>query len=247
MTFYAKTDTGRTRTLNEDCCGSSVSPDRACAFFMVADGMGGQKAGEVASSIAISTLTAYFDGFFDHFTYARGGEGAVCRTMHDAVMAANQAILSRASEEDCKGMGTTLVCAAVTPERLMVANVGDSRAYLISDGKGEQLTVDHSFVEDLVREGHIDRTEARTHPRRNEITRALGTDGMMQEDLFVYNYRPGDILLLCSDGLTKMVEDEEIFRIAAGTGDAKLVCERLVNCANRNGGTDNITVVAVLL
>lgn len=244
MEFFAKSDIGQSRACNEDSYGYSFSERTGCSLFVVADGMGGAKAGEVASRIAVTTLIEYFE------TYLTGEQdlNVICDGLRSAVMQANQRILEDSvSKEECRGMGTTLVCAYIARNRLIVLNVGDSRAYLISGKSGAQLTEDHSLVEHLIRMGQLDPAEAKLHPRRNEITRALGANVQVQADLFLYDCRPGDTLLLCSDGLTRMVEDRTIFQVIRKGRNPEQICNKLIELANRNGGLDNITVVTVTL
>lgn len=244
MEFFAKSDIGQSRACNEDSYGYSFSERIGCSLFVVADGMGGAKAGEVASRIAVTTLIEYFE------TYLTGEKdlNVICDGLRSAVAQANQRILEDSiSNEAYRGMGTTLVCAYITRNRLIVLNVGDSRAYLISSKSGAQLTEDHSLVEHLIRMGQLDPAEAKLHPRRNEITRALGANAQVQADLFLYDYRPGDTLLLCSDGLTRMVDDRTIFQITRKGRNPEQICNKLIELANRNGGLDNITVVTVTL
>lgn len=244
MVVFAKSDIGRSRACNEDSYGYSIPERSNCSFLVVADGMGGAKAGEVASCMAVTTLIEYFEA---HLIHERD-INTICEGLQCAVSQANTKILETSlSREECRGMGTTVVCACVIEHRLIVLNVGDSRAYLVSGRAGTQLTEDHSLVEHLIRTGQIDRAEAKIHPRRNEITRALGADTEVQADLFLYDYRPGDVLLLCSDGLTRMVEDREIFRVAHKAKNPESICNKLIELANHGGGLDNITVVAAML
>lgn len=144
-------------------------------------------------------------------------------------------------------MGTTAVAAVVAGGKLIIGNLGDSRAYLISDHFIRQITADHSYVELLLQAGSIGAEEARTHPRRNEITKALGIRNYSGPDLFESNYQSGDILILCSDGLNKMIEDSMILKIASEEGGPDCICRRLIDAANEHGGLDNITVIAAVL
>ncbi len=244
MEFFAKSDIGQKRNCNEDSYGYSVSERSGCSLFVVADGMGGAKAGEVASRMAVTTVIEYFEA---HLKKERD-VNLICEALRRAVAMANAQILEESvSNESCRGMGTTLVCACIVGRRIIIVNVGDSRAYLYSGRNGTQLTEDHTLVEHLVRTGQIDRAEAKIHPRRNEITRALGASHDVQADLFIYDYRLGDVLLLCSDGLTRMVEDSEIFRVIGKEKRPERICNKLIDVANKNGGLDNISVVTVSL
>jgi PPM family protein phosphatase len=230
LRWGSATDTGRVRELNED---SMLVGDRV---FAVADGMGGHAAGEVASLIAIETLRANAD--------------ASTESVVDAIRQANRAVLTR-SEEDVstRGMGTTLsVVALVTTdhgEEIVVANVGDSRVYRLHQGELEQLSEDHSLVQDLVREGRISPAEARVHPNRNVVTRTIGNDPTVDVDWWEVDPVAGDRYLICSDGLTDEIEDHVIARVLHTERDPTAAANQLVDLANAAGGRDNITVVLV--
>ncbi len=244
MEIFAKSDIGRKRACNEDSYGYSVSSGIGCSLFVVADGMGGAKAGNVASRIAVTAMIEYFEEHLKKLSDIN----RICDGLHQAVTYANQLVMEAAvASEAYRGMGTTVVCACVIDRTLIILNVGDSRAYLISEKNGTQLTEDHSYVEHLVRTGQIDRAEAKLHPRRNEITRALGAIPNVQADLFLYDYREGNCLILCTDGLTRMVEDRELYRAVRKEENPERICDKLVELANRGGGLDNITVVATIL
>lgn len=244
MEVFAKSDIGQKRNCNEDSYGYSISERSGCSLFVVADGMGGAKAGEVASRIAVTSIIEYFEANLKK----ERDVNLICEALRSAISIANTKVMEESvSKESCRGMGTTVVCACVVGRRLIVLNVGDSRAYLVSGRSGTQLTEDHSLVEHLVRTGQIDRAEAKIHPRRNEITRALGASHDVQSDLFIYDYRLGDTLILCSDGLTRMVEDAEMFRVISKEKRPERICNKLIEMANKNGGLDNISVVAVSL
>jgi protein phosphatase len=222
------TDVGRLRDGNED----SFVVDERLPLFAVADGMGGHRGGEVASATAIEALRAAFAGG---------------RAINDAVKAANVAVIEKASNDpDLAGMGTTMT--ATTPvggSALLIAHVGDSRAYRLRDGAIERLTEDHSLVEELVREGRLTEEQAESHPQRAIITRALGVDEDVAVDLYTVDVNAGDRILLCSDGLTTMLRDREIEGIARQEPDPRLAANRLVEAANEAGGEDNITVVVL--
>jgi PPM family protein phosphatase len=223
------TDTGRKRRRNEDAF--VLAPP----LFAVADGMGGAQAGEVASKLAASALAETDHG------QLRGEEGV------DAlIQEANRRVFSRASEDPAaSGMGTTITVALVEDGHVVVGHVGDSRAYLVREGKMEQLTEDHSLVNELLKTGKLSREEAETHPQRSVITRALGTDPDVDVDTFTIEAHEGDVFLLCSDGLTSMVDDETILSLVdRNRTDLERATHALVDEANRGGGEDNITVVA---
>lgn len=224
------TDTGRLRELNED---SVLVTD---TLWAVADGMGGHAAGEVASLIAVEAL--------------RANATPTVNGIVDAIRHANRSILEAAAADPAKyGMGTTMSALALVTgddgEELVVANVGDSRVYRLRQGELEQVSEDHSLVEDLVREGRISPAEARVHPNRNIVTRALGNEREVGVDWWVVDPVEGDRYLLCSDGLTDEVEDHEIAHVLRTQRDPDDCARRLVDIANAAGGRDNITCVVV--
>jgi PPM family protein phosphatase len=222
------TDTGRKRRHNEDAF--VVEPP----LFAVADGMGGAQAGELASSLAAAALK-------DSQEPGEGGEERV----NELIQQANRRVYERQSQDAAaSGMGTTMTVALVEDGRVAIGHVGDSRAYLIRDGGLEQLTEDHSLVAELVRSGKLSPEEAEGHPQRSVITRALGTDPDVDVDTFSIETRPADLFLICSDGLTTMVDDETILaEVARNRNDLKSAAKALVRAANKGGGEDNITVV----
>ncbi|MDQ1467724.1 MAG: family protein phosphatase [Actinomycetota bacterium] len=224
----ASSDVGQVRIGNED--GFLI--DDRLALYAVADGMGGHQGGEIASATALEALRA---------AVASG------QALDAAIVLANTAVFEKAAtDRDLRGMGTTLTAVAILGEsRLLIGHVGDSRAYRIRDGVLEQLTEDHSLVEELVREGRLSPEEAEVHPRRSVITRAIGIDPEVEVDLYTIEPRTGDRIVLCSDGLTTMLKDEEVLRIAAPEADPRLAADRLVDAANEAGGEDNITVVVL--
>jgi protein phosphatase len=203
-------------------------------LFAVADGMGGAKAGEVASGLAADAVQ---ESSGDGAT----GEARVAALIEEA----NRRVFRRATEDrEASGMGTTMTVALVEDERVAIGHVGDSRAYLYRGGRLEQLTDDHSLVAELVRSGKLTPEEAEAHPQRSVITRALGTDSEVDVDTFAVRAEPGDLFLLCSDGLTAMVDDDTIVEaIEQHRSNLAEAAKALVNAANRGGGEDNITVV----
>jgi protein phosphatase len=223
----AKTDTGRQRRENEDCAFARAP------VFVVADGMGGAQAGEVAAKIAV-----------DAFSHSLPDSGSPEERLAHRVQEANQRIWeqSRARSEQA-GMGTTLTAAYLDDSELAIAHVGDSRAYLFRDGSLKRLTQDHSLVDELVRRGKLTEEQAAEHPQRSIITRALGAEPTVEVDTWTYPVRPGDVLLLCSDGLTSMVAEERVEEILAGSMDLGVAAQQLIDEANAAGGRDNITVV----
>jgi serine/threonine protein phosphatase PrpC len=219
---------GRRRRHNED--SYVLEPP----LFAVADGMGGAKAGEVASGLAADAVQ---ESSGDGAT----GEARVAALIEEA----NRRVFRRANEDrEASGMGTTMTVALVEDERVAIGHVGDSRAYLYRGGRLEQLTDDHSLVAELVRSGKLTPEEAEAHPQRSVITRALGTDSEVDVDTFAVRAEPGDLFLLCSDGLTAMVDDDTILEaIEQHRSNLAEAAKALVNAANRGGGEDNITVV----
>lgn len=238
--FAAATDRGRRRSSNEDAF--VVRPE--LGFFVVADGMGGHAAGEVASRMAVDTVTEQFLAARPAALSAAGLEPALAA----ATAAANRAICERGEREpDKAGMGTTLTALALLPDTdaWRIAHVGDSRAYLLRGGELTQLTTDHTWVQQQVDLGRLRPAEARGHPFANIVTRALGIGAAVEVDLERGDARPGDLFLLCSDGLSGMVTDRGIARMLAADLPPDTVVTRLIAAANRAGGDDNITAVVV--
>ncbi len=231
MNLTGKTETGR-RQHNEDAYLVTSRDDRC--FVAVSDGMGGHAAGETASRIAIDTLDRLLSAA-DPIDEA---------ALREAFVAANRAVFDAAASDESKhGMGATLVCAVLNPDTFFAANVGDSRLYLYHDGAIRQVSHDHSFVAELVRRKLITPEEAKTHPRRNLITRAIGTESSVKVDLFSCEWAKDDILLLCSDGLSGSLEEHEMEMLLKGSSDLDEICAGMIHRAYENGSTDNITVV----
>jgi serine/threonine protein phosphatase PrpC len=226
------TDAGRKRRRNED--SYVLEPP----LFAVADGMGGAQAGEVASRLAVDAFREF------HEADELEPEKRVAAIIQEA----NRRIYERAREDtQASGMGTTVTAALVGEESVSIGHVGDSRAYRLRGGQLEQLTDDHSLVADLVRGGRLTPEEADVHPQRSVITRALGTDPEVDVDAFTFEAEPGDVILLCSDGLTTMLTDEEIVAIVGEAKSLEHAAKQLVKAANRRGGEDNVTVVLFAL
>jgi PPM family protein phosphatase len=222
-----RTDVGRQRSVNED------SLVEAPPFFAVADGMGGAKAGEVASAMAAETFAGEGDS-------GEPAEAQLSRILRQA----NRRIYDLAvTDESHRGMGTTLTAAKVTGDDVSLGHVGDSRAYRLRDGELEQLTRDHSLVAELERSGQITPEAAEHHPQRSIITRALGPEPDVQVDTYTLAGRAGDVFLLCSDGLTSMISDDELASILRSAASLDEAADSLVRAANQSGGKDNITVV----
>lgn len=247
--YCAVTDKGMVRAQNEDAL--AVLPDIGVAIL--ADGMGGYRAGEVASRIAVDTCSAVLDQGLRHFDWDNGAERPaergerLAQVLTDAVQRANVAIVDAArSQPDCAGMGTTLVITLMHHDKLMVAHVGDSRAYRMRDGQLEQITRDHSQVQDQVDAGLLTPQQARVAANRNLVTRALGIERTVAVELGQFTVKPADIYLLCSDGLSDMVEDAEIADLLYAQGSTlDRAGSGLVARANALGGVDNISVILV--
>lgn len=234
---YAVTDIGRRRQINQDFVYLSETPvGNLPNIFIVADGMGGHNAGDFASRYAVETIVGEVKASFEKNPTIILGK---------AIDKANACIRQKAGgDKTLMGMGTTIVVATCIGKYLEVANVGDSRLYLVND-RIEQVTIDHSLVEEMIQRGGIDRRSARNHPDKNIITRALGARNTIEADFFNLELEAGDIVLLCSDGLTNMVEDEDIRRVLKSGRDLKERAETLVQMANDNGGKDNISVIII--
>ncbi len=234
---FSVTDIGKKRKLNQDFVFASDEPvGNLPNVYIVADGMGGHNAGDYASKCTVETVVREIRGCF---------EKSPIRILSKAIRVANDQIRMRAREDSSLyGMGTTIVVAACLGKYLQVANVGDSRLYIVGD-KIRQITRDHSLVEEMVRMGGIGREEARNHPDKNIITRAIGARDTIEIDFFHEELKSGEIVLMCSDGLTNMLEDEEIEGILKGQGTMEERADRLVEAANQNGGKDNITVIVI--
>lgn len=235
---FSKTDIGRKRKLNQDVVYTSEQPiGKLPNLFLVADGMGGHNAGDYASKITVETIVRHI---------ADSAETAPMRILEDAICAANTLVRGKAEQEpELEGMGTTIVAASCEGRVLHVANVGDSRLYIIGDRKIRQITRDHSWVEEMVRRGGLGREEARNHPDKNIITRAVGAEDTVKIDFFTVNLEEGDMILMCTDGLTNMLEDEEILNVLAVSRDIVEMAEELVRAANEKGGRDNISVILI--
>jgi len=248
ITFKAISDVGRKRTANED----NYLADGDLKLFVVADGMGGHAAGEVASKIAVESIQDFirftsndkeitWPYEFDE-TLSMAGNRLKC-----AIQTAHAKVLETTSQrKEFQGMATTVVGILVENSKAEVAHVGDSRAYMIRDGKLIQLTSDHSWVNEQLRTGAITSAQARNHPYRNIVTRALGGPNPVDVDVSEEAMREGDIILLCSDGLNTMITDEEILEIVSrNLEDLDKACQDLITTANQHGGEDNVTAILV--
>ncbi|MBN1614701.1 MAG: Stp1/IreP family PP2C-type Ser/Thr phosphatase [Deltaproteobacteria bacterium] len=244
LSVGAQTDAGMVRSNNED--NFFIAPEMG--LLVVADGMGGHASGEVASKMAIDVIKDYFDGL-------SSGQEKLIGTYHEdfsratnriasALRLANMAVYEASmSAPQWHGMGTTLACVFVENNRLSIAHVGDSRVYLIRAGEIEQLTDDHSLVYEQVKRDLITKEQAEKSEMKNILTRAIGTSPDVGVDIDEMNISDGDILLLCTDGLTGMVLDDQILSVVTQTRDPHEACDSLIRLANENGGLDNVTVI----
>lgn len=232
MKAWGLTDTGKVRQQNQDAYYFHVK-DRE-ALILVCDGMGGAKAGNIASRMAAETFVSVVEQT----------DGQPAERLNSGLEAANRAVFRTAIENsDCFGMGTTLVAALVCGRLAHIVNVGDSRAYHIKETGIRQITRDHSVVEDMVARGDITPEEARQHPRKNLITRALGAEPQVRGDLFELDLEPGDAILLCSDGLSNQLSDQEMLYEVLHGGAHESCCQRLVDIVLGRGAPDNTTAV----
>jgi len=245
---WGTTDVGMKRRLNEDV----FVIDEGTGAYIVADGMGGHSAGEVASRLAVDAILEHIKGgegllgdatWPDHWLADRSASGNL---LADAIAEGHRAVLAAVGgDNELKGMGTTVVAALLDrrTDRLVIGHVGDSRAYRIRDGRIELLTEDHSWVHEQVREGNLSEEAARTHPLKNVVTQALGGSTDPVVDVLETDLRAGDLFILCSDGLNTMLTDTEIEEIVNGSAGLSEAGQNLVIAANEHGGNDNITVV----
>lgn len=248
MKAYSITDIGQTRHMNQDyvyCEETNVGslPN----LFIVADGMGGHNAGDYASRFCVE---AFVQRIKKEHELNKANDAIYGKTpigiISDALQHANHLLIEEASsKEELQGMGTTFVVASIYDAFMYVANVGDSRLYVIKDNM-EQITSDHSLIQEMVRNGELDPEEAKNNPNKNIITRAIGANAKVVPDYFEIELQKGDLILMCSDGLTNMLEDEEILSIVKGaSGDLFAAVKNLVEAANANGGKDNISIIII--
>jgi protein phosphatase len=242
--FAGKSDKGLMRSRNEDAfCIERQDAGNGAVVMAVADGMGGHRAGNVASMMAIEYIRESLekepiqdDSFF-----------SITEKLRETIKIMNERILKKSvTDPECEGMGTTLTVAVVGKTNAVVAHVGDSGAFHFSEGKMNKVTTDHTYVEELVRTGTLTREQALIHPQRNYITKVVGCFDRVNADFYSVDLKAGDRMLLCSDGLNKMMDDSEILRIIYSSDDPESICAEYVNAANQRGGVDNITAVVYL-
>jgi len=237
MKTFSLTDVGRVRESNQDYVYTSESPvGNLPNLFIVADGMGGHNAGDFASKYTVEQIVAYIE---------QAPMTSPVNLIRGALTKANDSLMAQAkSDTSLSGMGTTAVIATIIGDCMFVANVGDSRLYLLRD-ELRQITRDHSLVQEMVRMGEMDASEAKSHPDKNIITRAVGAFEELEIDFFEEHVQPGDVILMCTDGLSNMVDDITIRQTIQTGRDVVEQVEHLVEAANRGGGKDNITVAVI--
>ena len=238
MNYSVLTDIGRARSQNQDAV---FATDEAVGslpnLFVVADGMGGHKAGEYASNQAIALVKR---------EVASDTESEPVQIINQGITTANNSIYEEAAQDATKsGMGTTMVVATIFDHHMCVGNVGDSRLYVYREGQLQQITQDHSVVGEMVRKGEMPKEQARNHPKRNLITRAVGAEKEIRVDFFDETLADGDLVLMCTDGVTSMVEEKQIEEVLASGVSLQEKANRLVELANDNGGRDNITIIII--
>jgi len=240
MVGFASSDIGKAREINQDYY-SIPKPEDSLQLFILADGMGGYNGGEIASSLATASAKSYIENNFDKIEH---NKEAILELIKNAIEYANMVVFEKSKQEpNLEGMGTTLDICFIYNNKVYVGHVGDSRIYRIRGEIIRKLTKDHSYVQQLVEDGKITREEAEHHPKKNMLLKALGCTSMVEPDLRARNIETGDILLMCSDGLTNMVEEKEIYRVVRENPET--ATQVLVELANVAGGYDNITVVII--
>lgn len=240
MMVGAVTDVGLIREINQDCLFAGSIED--FPLYIVADGMGGHNAGEIASSMAVDIIKTVFTDNRDNLI----SEENIIMTIEDAIIKANEKIFLQSKKvPEYTGMGTTITLCYIFGNKIYIGHVGDSRAYFITEDNIRQITDDHSLVNELIKNGSITPEEAINHPQKNLITRAVGTSSEIQLDFYTLDYKLDDILIICSDGLSNMLKDDDIMKLIKSEDDIDIACNNLISIANENGGRDNITVIAI--
>jgi len=241
LKFDAKTDRGLIREINEDSYNVIEGCAKTPYAFIVADGMGGHNCGEIASRAAVEYISNYISSESGSIFIKKGHEANLKKLVEDA----NSAVYRKSLENaEASGMGTTLTMALISGSAMTVAHVGDSRLYMVRDGKMKQLTEDHSYIEELVKKGSLTRKEAENHPRKNIITRAIGCMPELEVDILSLTIEKDDIFILCTDGLTNMLGEDAIYETVKDN-NPDLSCSLLVEAAKKQGGEDNITVIVI--
>ena len=244
LEFAAMTHKGMVRTNNEDNYRTITGVDGVPQIFIIADGMGGHNAGEVASVVAVDSVA----DFLGNPEIWQNTENDTFDFIVEAMNNANKQVVSAAKEDEkMAGMGTTMIVSILIDNKLYIGHVGDSRLYLTRGSNIRQVTCDHSLVEALVKEGSITKEDAKKHPSKNIITRVIGTNESPNADTIVVDSEPGDVFLMCTDGLTNKLEDDEINNVMVEYENLNEACNKLIDLANDRGGEDNITVILISL
>lgn len=242
MLAAVRSDIGKVREINEDFTYVSELYPNGLLFAIVADGMGGHLAGEVASKTAVETVKEELKAIINQDLEI----DEISKALESAIKKANEIVYQESLNNDkYKGMGTTIVSAIISPGWVLLAHIGDSRAYIILEDQIKQLTADHSLVNELLKNGQISEEEAFSHPQRNVLTRALGTELDVQIDINTFNWDKGNKLILCSDGLTDHFSTEELFELTNNRENLEEMVDELVALANKAGGADNISIIVV--
>jgi PPM family protein phosphatase len=242
LRFGVKSDKGMIREINEDSYNIIAGYSGVPVSFIIADGMGGHNSGEIASKMAVDLVSEKILQIPEIPDF----ENRVSETIKCFIEEANKEVYEASKKNaDNYGMGTTLIVALIHEKKLYIGHVGDSRVYLLRGNLLIRLTTDHSYIEELIKIGTLTREEAENHPKRNVITRALGCSEEIEVDLYISDIKESDLFILCTDGLTNMLEEEEISNIILENEDPETACSRLVNSANSAGGEDNITVIVI--
>jgi len=237
LKYGIRTDIGLKRKLNEDNCTVLVGYPGVPDCFVIADGMGGHKCGEVASKQAVDSVCA-------HLLKANWETEDISSLLKDIITSVNDEVYQFSLlDESTQGMGTTLIVTVLKNRKLFIGHVGDSRVYLIREDSIQKVTWDHSFIEELIKNGSITRDEAVNHPKKNMITRAVGYELDLQVDTYEIDILENDCILLCTDGLTNMLTEDEITEIIIKIEDPQVACDTLIKNANNKGGEDNVTVI----
>lgn len=243
MRYYGATDIGVKREKNEDAICLPNEKDTV-KLFVLADGMGGANAGEKASQMAVQSI---HDFIHQEFRKREKNKEAIEELIRETLQKANHMVYEMSTQNaEYQGMGTTVLIVLVYRSRAYIGHIGDSRVYRLRQSVLRQLTKDHSYVQELLRQGTITEEEAKNHPQKNLLLKALGCDPEVTPDVFSKGFVKGDILLMCSDGLTNMVEDKEIYEIIMKhASDLELACDLLIQTANQHGGSDNISAIII--
>lgn len=243
MIAVGKVDVGKKRKHNEDAIFvSNIQIGALANLYIVADGMGGHRNGAIASTLAIDAFCSYIEA---HKTIRLASDDDMFILLKRAIAHANHVIYSKGKEDpDYEGMGTTMTLCTTINDKVYIAHVGDSRVYVIDEKRIEQLTIDHSVVQEMMEKGYISKQDMKDHPQRHMITRAVGTYESVKVDVLVHHIPHHSRILICSDGLTTMISDDKLYEIVSEASNSlQEIAEQLIGCANENGGRDNIAVI----